>query len=415
MQGVRRRENGITTRAKFKLATLNMRGATSSQEGETRNKWMLLNQVVRDRRIGVLAVQETHLDQTGAGELSRLFGQNVEIFVSADEHRPTGARGVAFLVNKRVLKARECTATEVVPGRAMLLSFKWSADANVTLLNVYAPNDRRENQCFWEQLRERRLENVDAVLGDMNMVEQARDRLPEHGDSEGQVEAMADLMQGMGLVDGWRKEQPHMRLYSYMQSSTGSQSRIDRIYVKMQAAHAYDGWTTEEPGIPTDHRIVMVSVACRGAPFVGKGRWTMPVHLLNDELMVKKMRALGEEFVNEVEGIGERSPSRNAQVAYRTFKDKLVAAARQRAKEKVPKIDRQISGLKDNINAVLNGEGMLGRALLEEEVRTVAIMQDRLAKLEMKRFGSVRAGIATRHWAKSETISKYWVRSNAAP
>ncbi|KAI0357400.1 DNase I-like protein, partial [Trametes cingulata] len=399
------------TKAKFVLGSLNMRGSSGVVNGESRSKWLLLNQLMRDKRIGVLALQETHLDERGAAELRSLFGQSLEVLVSADAVRPTGARGVAFVINKRVLNAKNITATVIAPGRAMLLEFEWSTNRRVKMLNVYAPNDRQENKQFWVDLLEARLTNVDVMLGDMNMVQLALDRLPERTDAEGQSESFFELIQNMSLVDGWRSDNPQTRTFSYMQESTGSQSRIDRIYVSRRHRNDFNQWGFLESGIPTDHKMVTVAVANQHAPFVGKGRWTMPTHLLSDGEMVKTMRALGADLVREIEELEERSPEKNPQVVFGRFKEKLIASARMRAKVKVPLMDKKINKLREALQAILNPVGGgNGKELTEEEVRTAALTQDRLAKLEQRRFGRTRESVAAKHWVQGETLSRYWIK-----
>ena len=92
----------------------------------------------------------------------------------------------------------------------------------------------------------------------------------------------------------------------------------------------------------------------------------MPQHLLNDPEMIKTMKALGAELVANIERIGERTVDRNPQVVYGVFKRKLGAAARERAKSKVPKIQRRLD------------------ALREAFVRTVRALSPEKAELEIR-------------------------------
>lgn len=49
------------TKAALKIATLNIRRYCSAEVGSTETKWNYINQVIRDKRLGILLVQETHL------------------------------------------------------------------------------------------------------------------------------------------------------------------------------------------------------------------------------------------------------------------------------------------------------------------------------------------------------------------
>jgi len=81
------------------------------------------------------------------------------------------------------------------------------------------------------------------ILGDFNMVEDAIDRFPMHEDRRQTIEAFDDLK------------------CAFHQSATGSQSRIDRIYVSHNMAPLTSEWRMDSTGIPhTDHRMVSAYV-----------------------------------------------------------------------------------------------------------------------------------------------------------
>jgi hypothetical protein len=58
-------KKGKNTRATLKIASLNMRG-------RDKDKWNHINQLMRDNRIGILAVQEAHLDEPRVARLEEL-------------------------------------------------------------------------------------------------------------------------------------------------------------------------------------------------------------------------------------------------------------------------------------------------------------------------------------------------------
>ncbi|KAL1945539.1 hypothetical protein VTO73DRAFT_2390 [Trametes versicolor] len=174
-------------------------------------------------------------------------------------------------------------------------------------------------------------------------------------------------------------------------------------------------WEMDECGVPTDHKLVSVAIANHKVPFIGKGRWVLPAHLLNDEVLKKEMKSLGALLLRSICALTERTESSNPQTLYNEFKANLTEAAKKRAKAKVPKMQRKIDKLKADLDELLNGaEGAAGESDKDrdERTRSAAILQDRLNSLERKRFGYARRDVATKHWAKSETISKYWTRAN---
>ncbi|OJT08742.1 Transposon TX1 uncharacterized 149 kDa protein [Trametes pubescens] len=405
------------SKARIVLASLNIRGFGTENSMEGSNKWMLVNQLVRDRKIAILALQEAHLDDRRADLLNKVFERNMEVLHSPDPANSTGARGVAFAINKRVLKEYKPILRIIIPGRAILLTIQWSVDRTLKILNVYAPNDMPANAAFWQTLKETNMGRVDIMMGDCNVVEESTDRIPQREDPEAPRTALQALCEKLLLQDGWRSSHPLERGFTYLQESTASQSRLDRIYVRRPMAKDCSDWKIVEPGIPTDHLLVSVAVENYKAPFIGKGRWVMQPHLLEDKEMRKTMLQLGKDLISKIEGMRARTREDNLQRAYADFKKELVSAARTRAKQKIPKIQMEMDRLRKDLDAIVNPAARRETESLdaEDKVSQAAILQDRLSKLERKRFGWKRKEVAARHWAQSETMTKYWMKGNTSP
>ncbi|RDX53125.1 hypothetical protein OH76DRAFT_1454029 [Lentinus brumalis] len=259
-----------------------------------------------------------------------------------DDQNPTGARGVAFALNKRLVDTCNVTRFNLLPGRALAIQLNWTNGKQLTLLNVYAPNHMPENAVFWPAVREsltrRRAPKVDIMLGDLNMVDCALDRLPPRKDPEDAATALGSLVTGLSLIDGWRRTHPGKRSFTYLQTSTGSQSRIDRIYVHRDLFEHAGDWDIAGAGIQTDHRMPTVAVANYNEPYIGKGRWALPHALLNDAIFLGLLRDEGMLLQTRM----ENRPAR----IWLAFKQKLRDIARKRAKERIPKLDRRIRGLR---------------------------------------------------------------------
>ncbi|EKM50886.1 uncharacterized protein PHACADRAFT_103486, partial [Phanerochaete carnosa HHB-10118-sp] len=177
----------------------------------------------------------------------------------------------------------------LVTGRAILLSIPWQNDCTLHLLNVYAPNDPTENQRFWSQLLEHWTTNhspppkADIMLGDFNLVEDKLDRLPLHADHAGAVAELNALKTCLGLYNGWHTTYRNKREFSFLQGSTGSQSCIDHIYASYTLLQIASQWNIICTGLLTDHSMVSTHLVNRTTPFIGSGRWTMPLLLMHDE------------------------------------------------------------------------------------------------------------------------------------
>jgi exonuclease III len=177
------------TKATIKVASFNM-------HGREMEKWYHLNQLMRDNKIGILALQEAHLTEQHTDHLHSLFHKRIKIFHSSDPNTPN-AKGVAIVLNKELTNTKEVTLHEVIPGRALLLETKWHAEQNLSILAIYAPNVPAENRDFWISLRNvwqtQNLNKPDVLLGDFNLVEDSLNRLPSHSDNREATEALQDL------------------------------------------------------------------------------------------------------------------------------------------------------------------------------------------------------------------------------
>jgi len=140
------RENP-SKRANMNIATLNMRGGTAHNM-MLLQKWSAISKTMYKHRIGILALQEMHLDQEKTRQVCECFSKNLEIIILEDLDDPTGKAGVAFVINKTVLNPRELKTKELHPGWALLLKIKWLETCESTLLNVYVPTNRAAQKPF---------------------------------------------------------------------------------------------------------------------------------------------------------------------------------------------------------------------------------------------------------------------------
>ncbi|KAI1781819.1 Endonuclease/exonuclease/phosphatase [Ganoderma leucocontextum] len=393
----------LRTRGKLRVATLNMRGFGPTVQNDCSEKWMRINQVVRENKIAILALQETHLTAERIESLNRVFASTLKIVGSPDPVNQTGARGVAFVLNTRLTGDLRVEHREVVPGRAIQIKYHWKNNTPLKLLNIYAPNAPRENDDFWKQLRglwdQNPASKPDLMMGDFNLVESSDDRLPMHWDDQEATNALRDLRLVGDLTDGWRNENPRNREYTYMQMSTTSQSRIDRIYVTKQLESKTTDWEIRESGIQTDHRMAITAIANYRTPHIGKGRWSLPKTLVNDQILMGK---------EELRIIVTRTTEENPQAAYSRFKKEVVTEARRRAKQRMPKLERKIKRAKKDLRTTLADEHA---PECEATQRQAAMLQDQITKMEIQRFDDRRAQVAARDWLEGETISKYWIRN----
>ncbi|KAH9856129.1 Endonuclease/exonuclease/phosphatase, partial [Lenzites betulinus] len=342
------------TKGRIKIASLNIRGAGGTTDRHPGEKWMRLNQLVREKRISVLAVQEAHLTQERANTINDLFRESLAVYTSPDPESPTAARGVAFIVNKRFIETNDgVVVRDLIPGRAIELSVKWGESGKLSLLNVYAPNNANENAEFWPMLDERMMSNgprtLDVLLGDFNIVEAPEDRTPARGDPLSPRTNLSNLCTKMNLIDGWRRENSNRRAFSYVQTGTGSQSRIDRIYITPDLASRSADWKIESTGIKTDHHMVSMSLANYADPYIGHGRWSVPKQITTDKLFLDETVKDGREVMQAIADSEATHGGRNIQTIYEAFKQHIKDRARHRTKQLFAKWDKKINDLRKRI------------------------------------------------------------------
>ena len=101
----------------MKVASLNMRGRFHNGT----DKWLHINQMMRDDKIAILALQETHLNQDQTDNINTMFQDTLHVIASADPENCM-SKGVALVINKRLLGTRDVDHYELCPGRALLIS-----------------------------------------------------------------------------------------------------------------------------------------------------------------------------------------------------------------------------------------------------------------------------------------------------
>ena len=141
------------TRATITLATLNINGFASSSHKMTGiNKWSMILRTMSTRKIVILALQKTHLDQDLLNQVNECYGRRLIILLSQDPDSPCTSAGVAFVINKRLINPDNIKVFELIKGRALAIKLQWHDGAETTLLNIYAPNSRTAQPDFWNMV-----------------------------------------------------------------------------------------------------------------------------------------------------------------------------------------------------------------------------------------------------------------------
>jgi exonuclease III len=406
-QGQRKKDT-YTKRAGTRLTTLNIKGFGHEKIDHLDNKWNHISQYMRDSKIGILVVQETHMDAPRCASVANFFDR-LQIYASGDPESPRTRNRIAIVINKDIVKETAVTSHRVlIPGRAMELSLQLHQGTEVKILGVYAPNNRTENKDFWNKLSaktagSRNEKKPDIMLGDMNMVEDAIDRLPMHYDGTAQANTMDLLRTGLQLIDGWRETFPDWTQYTFSQCGSPVHSRLDRIYLTRKMHDTAQGWEIRPSGIPgTDHDAALTILVDMKAPTTGRGQWPCPLFLTKDKILIGKIQNAGMRAQAKTPRKEDRSNENNAQRVWQSFKNEVMTMARERKKQIVPKLIKQAVDLeKEMTNLSANhqmDQGEKGRRL--EELRR------NLWRTVEKRHLKIRRAIQLKIKMEGETMTK---------
>ncbi|KAF9031940.1 Endonuclease/exonuclease/phosphatase, partial [Panaeolus papilionaceus] len=349
--------NPIRTRAYLTIGSLNINGGGSRT---TQHKWENMNHVIREDKIDILAIQETHLTPEKVDSLHIQYPR-IHILNSIDPNQ-TNSKGVAIVMNKHRTRWRETTSTELIPRRAIIVNAPWKNDDTLRILAIYAPNEAESQVIFWDQLykiiEEENIGKPDLMLGDFNVVESKIDRDPPNQDAPAVIEALQQFRTEHDLQDVWRNENPGELSFTYMQfqnTTRKSQSRIDRIYINGENAKLSYNWKCKHSGIPSDHKLITVRLEDPGMPYIGKGRWAMPQFALQNKELLNEIKEIGEKNLKELlkAQSEERLTEIKPQKIHQEFKDMIQKKIRDYTTTAIPKLEKLITRKKRELKETL--------------------------------------------------------------
>ncbi|KAH9928614.1 Endonuclease/exonuclease/phosphatase [Fomitopsis serialis] len=406
--------SGKKTKASLHIGSLNLNGR-GSLNGPRDQKWNAVNQLLREEKLGVLCLQETHLDETHINTIQSLYGRRIRIWNSGSEST-TSSQGVAVVLNREIVDISNVVFKEIIPGRAVTLTMHWHAERSITILNVYAPNSMTDNAAFWRRLlsmaEKDRFNKPDVMTGDFNLVEEAIDRLPAKEDYAPAVDALRDLIRYFDLYNGWRLSEPNKKDYSYPQRGSVSRSRIDRICAAESLVRTSHTWDIKTTAVQTDHRLISTKLNTANTPFIGKGRWSMPTHLIEDNEFMDEMRTLGKSVMKEMRTACNNEAALHSspiQRLHRLFKEEVRKRAREHLKKKSPRLQTELKRLRDHVQEIESRNTYQSSSELQNDS---AVLHNRICDLEKKRHALSKLTTTARYVLNAERVTKYWSEVN---
>ncbi|KAH9003917.1 Endonuclease/exonuclease/phosphatase [Lactarius deliciosus] len=353
-------KKGLRKRANIKIGTLNVNSLCTSTEYQLNlTKWAEINTTMKKEKIVVLAVQETHLDEQSTHDIHRALGKCLIVINSQLDDNPKSSAGVAFVINKDLIDAERIDKYELIKGRVIAINLTWKEET--LLISVYALNNRRKNQRFWETVNHKRLSKhlrkPDFVLGNFNLTEEPINRsLPKH-DNAGAKNVLRDFRIATDILDQWRHTYPKVREFTYHATTNRGpiKSCLDRIYIAKERSKFTFDWSIKPSSVPTDHWLVMVKYAPKNSPYLGKGK-----------------RAKLQEDIKQ---INPRTDPNNAQLLWHKFKLSTITRLDYEAKKANYKYQSKILNLEkdrketlDNPDFEENADLQWQEAILTNEI-----------------------------------------------
>ena len=391
-----------------KIASLNINGNGL----KTNDKWGEINNVMKRRKIALMALQETHPTEEIQRTIERRFRNSLQIYHSADPDEPGIRNGVSFAINKRLIKPTNVRTRTIMDGRVMIIELPWNGEDTLRVMNVYAPAKNKKKAEFWENLLQQiELDDepkLDLVTGDFNIVENPEiDRLVNRGttDPVAARESFSEFTTALNLADGWRRCHPSKRSYTFVGRT---QSRLDRIYAREELVPWCSDWKIEHPAVKTDHQLVSVNLTAENMPYLGKGRWHIPTNLLKNKQLKKSTQEYARELQDEVnQAITQDRENANPQIALKKFKTKIVGLYREYQRTAQPKIQSAIRTLQKGLDETTNLTN-----IPEDEIALQSrLIKEKINALEKKNRDTARLLGAARNRLERETLSKHWVNS----
>ncbi|KAJ6449443.1 Endonuclease/exonuclease/phosphatase, partial [Mycena vitilis] len=398
------------TRAHLKICGLNINGRKHDSISNPDHKWNKAHRMMFDEQIGALIITETHMSPAQIQEIeeNEVLSRRMEIFHTSNPDNPS-TRGVAIVLNRELTNTKNVRVHYLIPGRAILAVIPWHGRRTLTLLGVYAPAESmEENKEFWDQLYDlwmtTDLPVPDCMAGDTNIVEEPADRFPHRSDCAAATAALARFKRLLDLQDGWRKINPDAKEYTFA-SNHGTLSRIDRIYVSPATLKYSRDWLiSDAAGGLTDHRMVSVQIRAPGAPYIGKGRYTIPLFLLRDEAFMEFTTRLGAELEKKINNAPEDAHS--IQMGFKSFKEDIRDYARARAKVAVGALEQKKKKLQKEREGLLNSSDAEASEITPTEQPAAQIQQQNNQNEQRERK---RTDTRIRCYTELDRITKFTV------
>ena len=377
---------------KLKALTLNVRGLRSKVKRTSVYNWL------KKQKVDVVFLQETYFTKDLVKNIDRDWtGKSYHAFTDS-----VHSRGVSILLNPKLTVSIINTHISM-DGRKLMLNANIDG-TQVTLVNVYAPNDCNNRIDFFKVLgkwiKQKSLTDENIIVGgDFNSIDNSCDRLSNK--IERCSKHFTYLKKFVEICDLWRKIHPTTVEYTYVDSSNRNyMSRIDYIMASEMLSNNVKIICTKVAPVP-DHKAVIVVFEANEC-IRGKGYWKINNSVLKDDSYKKSIIEIFKQTINEYKDIAtKRNMWDLCKIRFKEFSIKYCI-------EKKRGTVNLLKGLEDEIN-------QLDNCILQQR-NNVTLIENR--KILKQKYDALNIGISKgaqirsrAHWfEEAERSTSFFLR-----
>ena len=265
-----------------KIISLNVRGLRNS----TKRSCMFT--FLKDQNATIYFLQETYSEPNDESFWKNEWGG--EMFFS---HGTRHSKGTCILLNPVIEDSKIKNSLSDNSGRIVLINLILNG-LELSLCNIYAPNEQAEQLRFIEELNNHLIDQSELTTliigGDWNCTLTKKDKkggLPWR--PTGFRNLILTTMDIFDLVDIQRFKHPNINKYSYVSKALKMRSRIDFFLVAKNLTK-YVQKVDIQSSIAPDHKTVFLSLHWTKVVPRGPGFWKFNNTLLEDNNYVEQMR-----------------------------------------------------------------------------------------------------------------------------
>lgn len=276
----------------IRISSLNARGLRN------KNKRICVAQWFKKQNIDILCVQETYCTD----DLVKKFDESFKPFSDEIIHCLTDSehsRGTTIIVRKGLnLKIENIKKKE--NGRQLILNAKLN-DRNITIVNVYAPNDISQRIKFFKRTATWVKQNIEEdniliLCGDFNSVTNSEDRTTGKVDKCGFH--FQKLTNSLKMIDTFKTLNPDTKGYTWVDpADPRKQSRLDYIFVTHFLQQYLKHSLVDNAPVP-DHKAVITDINMN-TKTRGPGYWKMNTSILKDNIYRDDIEKLMKDTIEE--------------------------------------------------------------------------------------------------------------------